>query len=73
MWPKQFNLWNVLIVVGSIVVAGALTLVHGFTMWNLKAAQMNLQHSLIWEIILNEFELGHNTVEETKNICCVKG
>ena len=23
--------------------------------------------------MLNEFEQGHNTVEATKNICCVKG
>ena len=34
---------------------------------------INVQHSLIWELMFNEFQLGHNTVEANKNICCVKG
>ena len=41
-------------------------------MCNLKASQMNLQGSLIRELILYELELDHNTVEETKNICYAK-
>ena len=31
---------------------------------------MNVQYSLIWELILYEFELGHNAAEATKNIFC---
>ena len=39
----------------------------------MKAAQMNEQRqSLIQELVLNEIELGHNTTEATKNICCTK-
>ena len=60
-------------IAGSVVV-GALTLcalIH--LMCDLKVAQMNIQNSLIQEFILYKFELGHKTVEETKNICCVKG
>ena len=34
---------------------------------------MNVQHSLIWELILYEFKLGHNTTEVTKNTYCMKG
>ena len=34
---------------------------------------MSVQHSLSWDIRFYEFELGHNTVEATKNIRCVKG
>ena len=39
----------------------------------LKAAKINMQCSLIWELMLWGFELGYNTTETTKNICCVKG
>ena len=38
----------------------------------LKGSQINVQHSLIQKLQLNEFELGHNTAETTKNIYCVK-
>ena len=34
---------------------------------------MNLQHSLIQELMLYEVELGRNVVKATKNICCAKG
>ena len=60
--------------VGSIVVVGVLTccgLLH--FMWDLKVTQVNRQQSLIQELMLYKFELGHNTTEATKNICCVKG
>ena len=33
---------------------------------------MNVQHRLIWELMLLEFELGHNAMETTKNICSPK-
>ena len=32
-----------------------------------------MQCSLIQELILYEFEQGHNTVKTTNNICCAKG
>ena len=73
-WSKQFKLWKLPFVVGSIVVVGGLTryaLFHFFC--NLKALQMNMQFSLIWEFKLYKFELGSNTIEVTKNICCTKG
>ena len=39
-----------------------------------KKAQMNVLHSLIQELMLNEFELGHHVAEATKKktICCAK-
>ena len=55
------------------MVVGALThcaLLH--IMCDLKAVQIDGQHCLIWEHMLNEFELGYNAVEATKNIYCVK-
>ena len=33
---------------------------------------MNVQGSLIQEIMLYKFELGCNALEATKNLCCVK-
>ena len=42
-------------------------------MCDLKAAQMNVQHSLIRKLMLYEFEPGHNATEATKNICFAKG
>ena len=56
-------------VVDSIVVVGVLThcvLLH--SMCSLKATQINMQHSsLIWELMLYEFELHYNVTEATKN------
>ena len=31
-----------------------------------------MQHSLIQELGLYKFKLGHNAAESSKNICCVK-
>ena len=57
-------------VVGCIVVVGAhCILFHS----DLEAAQMNMQHCLIHELMLYKFELGHNTIEVTKSIFHVKG
>ena len=39
---------------------------------DLKATQMNMQHSLIQEHAL-QIQTGHNVMEATKNVCCVKG
>ena len=33
---------------------------------------MNVQSSIIWELALYRFELGHNAAEVTKNILCMK-
>ena len=41
-------------------------------MCDLKAAQMNMQHSLIWELILYKYELGYNATKTSKNICNAK-
>ena len=35
---------------------------------NLKAIEMNIQASLIQELLLFGFEVGHNAEEATKNI-----
>ena len=59
--------------VGSIVVVGALThCVLLNSMWDLKAAQMNLHFSLIWELIVYAFKLCHNAVKATKILCGTK-
>ena len=34
---------------------------------------MNMQCSLIWELILHKFKIGHNAAEAIKNNSCVKG
>ena len=60
IWTKQFKPWKVPTVVDSIVVVGVLTccaLLH--SMCNLKATQMNVLYSFIWEFMLYEFELGY--------------
>ena len=41
-------------------------------MCDLKIAEMNLQCSLIQELRLYKFKLGHNAMEVNKNICHVK-
>ena len=53
--------------VGSIVVAGVLTHLLLHSTCNLKAAQKK-----IWELMFYKFELGHNTSEVAKSICCMK-
>ena len=40
--------------------------------YNLKAIQMNMQRSLIQELILYEFKVGDNTVEATKTFVVQK-
>ena len=59
--------------VGSIVVVSALTCCALHAMCNLKATQMNMEHHLIWELRLYELKQGHDPVEITKNVCCMKG
>ena len=60
------------VVVGSIVVVGVPTccaLLH--FMCNLKATQMNVQHSLIGELTIYKFKLSHNFTEATqKSLLC---
>ena len=55
------------------MVVGALTycaLLH--SVFDLKATEINMQPSLIWELMLYKFKLSHNTAEATKNICYAK-
>ena len=40
---------------------------------DLKAAQMNVQRTLIWELMFYVFKLGHNATEATKKIYYAKG
>ena len=42
------------------------------SIWDFKAVQVNVQPSLIQELMLYEFKLSHNTVEAIENICYVK-
>ena len=64
---------KVLTVVGSIVVLGVLTyLVLFHSLWDLKAIQRNMQHSLIWELMLNKFGHSHKPREATIDICFMK-
>ena len=56
--------------IGSIVIFGALlhcALLHSVD--DVKAAQMNMQHSLIQEYMLYEIEQSYNAIEATKNTC----
>ena len=60
--------------VGSIMAVDTLThcaLFH--SVCDLKVALMNMQRSLIWELMLYEFELGYNAAEVIKDICYPKG
>ena len=60
-------------VIGSVMVIGVVTcyaLLHSIC--NLKSTQRNIQCSQILELMLYKFELGHNFMEATKNICCIK-
>ena len=60
-------------VVGSIVVVGVLThcaLLHSVR--DLKITKVNVQCSIIEELMLYEFEQGYKIVEATKNICYAK-
>ena len=43
-----------------------------YSVYNLKAVQMNVQRSLIWKLMLYVFESDHDAEEETKNICYEK-
>ena len=66
---KHFKMWKVLAVVGSIMVIDVLSncaLLH--TMCDLKATQMNIQCSLIKNLMLYKFESGYNATEATKNM-----
>ena len=72
IWPKKFKPWKIPVIVGSIMVVGVLTsCALLYSAGDLKAAQMNVQHSLICELTL-EFEVGHSAAQTTKNIWYVK-
>ena len=59
--------------VGSLGTVGVLTrCVLLYSVPELKTAQMKVYQNLIWKLLLFEFELGHNAVASTKNICSGK-
>ena len=61
-------------VVGIIVLVGVQThcaLV--YSLGDFKSTQINMQCCLICELMLYKFKWVHNTMEATKNICCLKG
>ena len=58
----------------SIMVVGALTrcVFLFYYVFDLIAAQMKVQHSLIWEIMLYELKLYDKSMEAAKNLCWMK-
>lgn len=73
IWPKQFKWWVTPTEASSIMVFGVLThclLFHSIC--HLRPAQMNMQDSPIWELMLYEFKLSYNVVEATRNIIVQK-
>ena len=79
MWVKWFKLWKVPAMVGSIVVIGIYIYIYRthhalfHFICDLKAAQINMQWSLIQKFMFYKFELGDNVNETRKNNCCAKG
>ena len=53
------------------MVAGVLTHAWLHFVCDLKAAKMNMQSSLIQDLMVYEFKLGYNAVEATKSIFVV--
>ena len=78
-WIKSFVIFWYMVVWGAYVTyqnsssQERCQLLYIASLFDLKTAQMNVLHSLIWEFMHYEFELGYNKAEATKNICCVKG
>ena len=73
MLLKQTKPWEVLTKVDSVVIVSTLTLcVLLHSRLDLKAPQMNVQHCLVQELVLYEFELGHNTKEANKTFVMQK-
>ena len=64
---KHFKLWKVPAVVGIIIVGILIKYVLVHFMCDLKAVQMNVQWSLIQELMIYTFELGLTAIEATKN------
>ena len=63
------HVYDKYIMVGSIMLVGVLDMLCIVSFSDLKATQTNKQGSLIWEFMFCKFELGHNAVKATKNIC----
>lgn len=67
-------MWKVLVVLGSVVVAGVLICYPLIEcVCDLKSTQINVEYSLIQELMFYKFKLSHNAMEATKLIHCVKG
>ena len=68
MWPKQFRPWKQ---VSNIVVVGVLTL-SALRHSDLKAAQMNMQHCLIQELMLYDYKLHITLWKQSKTFVVQK-
>ena len=70
---KVVQAMKITFVVGSIMAVGIQThCALPLSVCDLKAAHINVKPSLIRQLMLYEFELSHNAVEATENICCEK-
>ena len=69
LWCIYHMTKTVQAVIGSIMVVSIVTHALLHCVCDLKAAQMNLQCSLMHELMLYKFKMGQ---EATKNICCMK-
>ena len=70
MWPKHIKPWKLPAMLGCIMVVCMLThcaLLQ--SVCDLTGEQMNMQYSLIQELMLYKFERGHNDMEEIKKYC----
>ena len=73
MWHVYHETKAVQAVVGNIVVVGTLTCyVLLYSVCDLKAAWINMPYSLIQELILYEFNLSHDAVEENQKTFMVQ-
>ena len=69
-WPKQFKPGKVLTVVHCILVVSALTYYTSFCVWFKSST---VENSLIQELMLYVYKLGHNAAESTKTFIVWQG
>ena len=69
MWLKQFKLWKIPTMVVCVQMHCALL----HSVCYLKVAQVDMQCSLISELILYKFKLSNNAMEATIKTHCEKG
>ena len=59
-WLKNFKPWELPAVVTGILVVVLIHWVLLYSICNLKATQMNVEHNLIQKVMLYDFKLSHN-------------